>query len=258
MLTEIRTIAHDAGATILRYYQAGDLAVESKSDGTPVTDADREADRQIRDALRNLDASIPCISEEGEIPPYEARRDWQRFWLVDPLDGTKEFVRGTDEFTVNIALIDGGIPVLGVVYVPALDVMYFAEAGRGTWKQQGPQEPQQIISTFPDPAGELIIAESRSHPSPKMESFLQNYRVKARIAAGSSLKFCLLAEGTADIYPRLGPTMEWDVAAGDCVYRHSKRDGAHPMSLRYNTPLLRHNGFVAGLEPGTFALPTPS
>ena len=258
MLTEIRTIAHDAGATILRYYQAGDLAVESKSDGTPVTDADREADRQIRDALRNLDASIPCISEEGEIPPYEARRDWQRFWLVDPLDGTKEFVRGTDEFTVNIALIDGGIPVLGVVYVPALNVMYFAEAGRGTWKQQGPQEPQQIISTFPDPTAELIIAESRSHPSPRMEAFLQNYRVKARIAAGSSLKFCLLAEGTADIYPRLGQTMEWDVAAGDCVYRHSKRDGAHPMPLRYNTPLLRHDGFVVGLEPGTFALPTPS
>ena len=258
MLTEIRTIAHDAGATILRYYQAGDLAVESKSDGTPVTDADREADRQIRDALRNLDASIPCISEEGEIPPYEARHDWQRFWLVDPLDGTKEFVRGTDEFTVNIALIDGGIPVLGVVYVPALDVMYFAEAGRGTWKQQGPQEPQQIISTFPDPTAELIVAESRSHPSPRMEAFLQNYRVKARIAAGSSLKFCLLAEGTADIYPRLGPTMEWDVAAGDCVYRHSKRDGAHPMPLRYNTPLLRHDGFVVGLEPGTFALPTPS
>jgi len=258
MLTEIRTIAHDAGATILRYYQAGDLAVESKSDGTPVTDADREADRQIRDALRNLDASIPCISEEGEIPPYEARRDWQRFWLVDPLDGTKEFVRGTDEFTVNIALIDGGIPVLGVVYVPALDVMYFAEARRGTWKQQGAQEPQQIISTFPDPTAELIIAESRSHPSPRMEAFLQNYRVKARIAAGSSLKFCLLAEGTADIYPRLGPTMEWDVAAGDCVYRHSKRDGAHPMPLRYNTPLLRYDGFVVGLEPGTFALPTPS
>ncbi len=151
-----------------------------------------------------------------------------------------------------------GIPVLGVVYVPPLDVMYFAEAGRGTWKQQNGQEPQRIVSTFPDPAAELIVAESRSHPSPRMEAFLKNYRVKARIAAGSSLKFGLLAEGTADIYPRLGPTMEWDVAAGDCVYRHSKRDGAHPMSLRYNTPLLRHDGFVAGLEPGTFKLPTSS
>ncbi len=258
MLTEIRTIARDAGATILRYYTVGDLAVESKSDGTPVTDADREADHQIRDALRALDPSIPCISEEFDIPPYEVRRDWQRFWLVDPLDGTKEFVRGTDEFTVNIALIDCGIPVLGVVYVPPLDVMYFAEAGRGTWKQAEGKEPQQIVSTFPDPAGELIVAESRSHPSPKMEAFLRNYRVKARITAGSSLKFGLLAEGTADIYPRLGPTMEWDVAAGDCVYRHSKRDGAHPMSLRYNAPLLRHDGFVAGLEPGTFELPTSS
>ena len=132
MLTEIRTIARDAGVTILRYYKAGDLAVEAKSDGTPVTDADREADHQIRDALLALDRSIPCISEEHDIPAYEVRRDWPRFWLVDPLDGTKEFVRGTDEFTVNIALIDGGIPVLGVVYVPPLNVMYFAEAGRGT------------------------------------------------------------------------------------------------------------------------------
>ena len=258
MLTEIRTIARDAGVTILRYYKAGDLAVEAKSDGTPVTDADREADHQIRDALLALDRSIPCISEEHDIPAYEVRRDWPRFWLVDPLDGTKEFVRGTDEFTVNIALIDGGIPVLGVVYVPPLDVMYFAEAGRGTWKQKGGREPRQIFSTFPDPASELVVAESRSHPSPKMEAFLRDYRVKARIAAGSSLKFGLLAEGTADIYPRLGPTMEWDVAAGDCVYRHSKRDGTHPMSLRYNTPLLRHDGFVVGLVPGTFELPTSS
>jgi 3'(2'), 5'-bisphosphate nucleotidase len=258
MLSDICTIARDAGATILRYYKSGDLSVDAKVDGTPVTVADREADGQIRQALEQLDGSIPCISEESAVPPYETRRDWRRFWLVDPLDGTKEFVRGTDEFTVNIALIDNGIPVLGVVYVPPLNAMYYAEAGRGTWKQVGGAAPEQLYSAFPDPTGELIVAESRSHPSPHMEEFLKDYRVKARVAAGSSLKFCLLAEGSADIYPRLGRTMEWDVAAGDCVYRHSKRDGAHPVSLRYNTPLLRHDGFVIGLEPGTFALPTSS
>ena len=255
MLSEIRTMARDAGATILRYYKARDLDVDAKLDGTPVTQADRDADRQIRGALHELDDTIPCISEEAEIPPFEVRRDWRRFWLVDPLDGTKEFVKGTDEFTVNIALIDGGVPVLGVVYVPPLGVMYFAEAGRGTWKQADGQEPERLISTFPDPRAELTVAESRSHPSPQMEAFLKPYRVRARIAAGSSLKFGLLAEGKADIYPRLGPTMEWDVAAGDCVYRHSKQNGAHPMSLRYNSPLLRHDGFVVGLEPGTFEMP---
>lgn len=256
MLRTIREIAREAGSTILKHYRQKTVFVDAKPDGSPVTEADRAADQQIRDALSELDRSIPCISEEGEIPDFSLRRTWRRFWLVDPLDGTKEFVKGTDEFTVNIALIDDGLPAMGVVYAPALNVLYFAESGRGTWKQTLDQDPQRLVSTFPDPAGELTVAESRSHPSPKMEAFLNSYRIKARIAAGSSLKFCLLAEGTADIYPRLGPTMEWDVAAGDCVYRNSKLRGWHPVALRYNTPLLRHDAFVIGLEPGTFTLPT--
>ena len=256
MLRRIREVARDAGATILTYYNHGGGGVETKADGSPVTAADREADQQIRDALLTLDRSIPCISEEGEIPEFDARRDWRRFWLVDPLDGTKEFVRGTNEFTVNIALIDDGIPILGVVYAPALDVMYYADADGGTWKQGPGSDPTRLVSRFPDPAGELVVAESRSHPSPRLEAFLKSYRVKARIAAGSSLKFGLVAEGTADIYPRLGPTMEWDVAAGDCIYRYSRQSGSHPVALRYNTPLLRNDGFVIGLEPGTFELPS--
>ncbi len=133
-------------------------------------------------------------------------------------------------------MIDGGIPVLGVVYAPALGVIYSAESGGGTWKQDPDGTSRRLVSTFPNPTNALTVAESRSHPSPAMEALLKPYRIKARIAAGSSLKFELLAEGTADIYPGLGPTMEWDVAAGDCVYRFSRLHGSHPVELRYDTP----------------------
>lgn len=244
-LDRLGRIARDAGALILA--QAADVAsAELKADRTPITEADRAAHRSILAALKAWDPGVPVISEEGEMPAYETRRDWPRFWLVDPLDGTREFLAGTGEYTVNVALIEGEAPVLGVVFAPAMDLMYFAGRGLGAWKQDGAAAPVRVHST-PAPEGlPLIIAESRSHPSAELEAFLATVPVKRRVQAGSSLKFCWVAEGKADLYPRFGPTMEWDTAAGDCVYRQSGRDEERSSPLRYNTPSLRHERFVIG------------
>ena len=255
-LENVTRIALSAGEIIRRHYAAQKSRVGRKQDGSPITDVDLAAQDRICEDLRALDPSIPILSEEGEIPDYSVRKSWHRFWLVDPLDGTKEFLNRTGEFTVNIAMIQGGEPVLGVIYVPVQKVTYFAQTGRGTWKQQDGGLPERLGSRFPNPSQELIVVESQSHPSPALETFLRSYRIKARVKTGSSLKFCLVAEGKADIYPRLGPTMEWDVAAGDCIYRNSASEGQHPVMLRYNKPSLRNDSFVIGLEPGTFVIPT--
>jgi 3'(2'), 5'-bisphosphate nucleotidase len=168
------------------------------------------------------------------------------FWLVDPLDGTKEFIKRNGEFTVNIALIEGTEPVMGVVSAPATGLLYAAGRGLGAWKH-APGHPPERLASVPKPAAvPLVVVESRSHPSPELEAFLETVPVARRVQAGSALKFCLVADGTADIYPRFGPTMEWDSAAGDCVYRQSGRDGERQSSLRYNTPTLRNPPFVIG------------
>ena len=156
-------------------------------------------------------------------PPAAAGSE---FWLVDPLDGTKEFIKKRAEFTVNVALIDNGEPVLGVVDAPALDLLYWAVKGEGAWREAKGGTAERIYSTAPAPGTPLTIVESLSHPSPELEEYLKTIRVGERVKAGSSLKFCWVAEGHADIYPRLGPTMEWDVAAGDCVFRQSGREGS--------------------------------
>lgn len=255
-LTKVAHIALGAGNIIRKHYTNNKPLVAQKSDGSPVTDADLAAQEHICEGLSKIEPSIPIISEEGNIPDYSVRKFWQRFWLVDPLDGTKEFINRTDEFTVNIAMIQDGVPHLGVIYVPVKNVIYFAQAGKGSWKQCQEADPERLYSRFPDPSKELVVVESRSHANPRLETFLASYKVKSRIKAGSSLKFCLVAEGKADIYPRLGPTMEWDVAAGDCIYRNSARTGQHPVMLDYNKPSLRNTGFVIGLAPGTFSFPT--
>jgi len=157
------------------------------------------------------------ISEEGAIAPYEARTRWPRFWLVDPLDGTKEFLQHNGEFTVNIALVEGEAPVLGVVYAPALDLLYVAGRGLGAWKHATGARPIRLASSPPPPGEPLVVVESRSHPSPDLEAFLRTIKVARRVQAGSAIKFCLVADGSADIYPRFGPTMEWDTAAAQCV-----------------------------------------
>ena len=244
-LDRLGRIAREAGAAI-RAHAGAATTPRLKADRTPVTEADRAAHSSILMSLTTWDSGIPAISEEGVIPHYETRRPWRRFWLIDPLDGTKEFLAGTAEYTVNVALIEDGEPAMGVVYAPAMDLLYLAGRGLGAWRQEGAAAPERIYSA-PRPAGApLVIAESRSHPSVELDAFLTTVPVKRRVQTGSSLKFCWVAEGTADLYPRFGPTMEWDTAAGDCVYRQSGREKERSSPLRYNTPSLRHDQFVIG------------
>ena len=255
-LDAVKEIAERAGDAALKLYRSQDAWVEQKADGSPLTEADMASERVIRTGLRELDPSIPYLSEESEPSSYSERRAWDRFWLVDPLDGTKEFIKRTDEFTVNIALIEHGQPVLGVVVAPALDVTYYAARNQGAWKQGRGDAPVAILSRLADPDGPIRVVESASHPSPELETFLDDFQVTERLKIGSSLKFCLLAEGAADLYPRLGPTMEWDVAAGDCIFRHSAEGEPHPSPLVYNKESILNDRFVLGLPPGAYTLPS--
>lgn len=249
MLKEIIATAKRAGEAILEYYN-GDVEVMHKDDDSPLTKADLAAHHIIVDALKTIDPDTPVISEESGIPDYDDRREWTAFWIVDPLDGTKEFIKKNGEFTVNIALIDNGKPVLGVVYVPDKRTTYYATREEGAFKQVGDENPRRIYSKASNADNSLTAVQSRSHGSDSLISQLRGkgLRVTETIPAGSSIKFCLVAEGAADIYPRMGPTMEWDVAAGDCVYRYSAREGAHSSPLTYNKPDLKNSGFLIGLK----------
>ena len=251
----VNEVALRAGEVVLRHYRARDTWVTEKPDGSPLTGVDLAAEAIIRQGLLRLDDTIPYVSEEHELPTYDVRRRWPRYWLVDPLDGTKEFLKRTDEFTVNIAMIEAGEPVLGVVVAPASGLLYYARNGEGAWKRAGDGAPQRLHTTLSDPSAPLRIVESRSHPSPALEAFLARFTIAERVKSGSSLKFCLVADGRADVYARLSPTMEWDVAAGDCVYRNSGHPEPHPGTLRYNKPSLKNGSFVVGLKPGTYRLP---
>ncbi len=241
-------LARAAGrATMIYYDGTTDAGVRHKDDRSPVTLADEVAQGIILEGLHRLDPETPVVSEESEAASSEERRGWRRFWLVDPLDGTKEFIKRRAEFTVNIALIENGEPVLGVVLAPALDLLYWAVKGGGAWRETGAGPAERIHSSAAAPGTPLTVVESLSHPSPELEEYLKTIPVARRVKAGSSLKFCWVAEGRADIYPRLGPTMEWDVAAGDCVYRQSATQGERSSPLTYNKPDLRNTSFVIGL-----------
>jgi 3'(2'), 5'-bisphosphate nucleotidase len=244
----VADLTREAGRATLRYYNdEAPSEVRQKDDRSPVTLADQVAHGILLDGLQKLDPSMPVISEEADAASFEDRRSWRRFWLVDPLDGTKEFIKRRAEFTVNVALIEDGEPVLGVVLAPALDLLYWAVKGEGSWREDRGGPPERIYSNEPEPGTPLTVVESLSHPSPELEDYLRTIPVARRVKAGSSLKFCWVAEGKADIYPRLGPTMEWDVAAGDCVYRQSGRNGERRSPLTYNKPDLRNPSFVIGL-----------
>jgi 3'(2'), 5'-bisphosphate nucleotidase len=244
----ISDLAREAGRATLPFYD-GVLGanVREKEDRSPVTLADEAAHEILVSGLREIDSDTPVISEEAEAASADDRRSWRRFWLVDPLDGTKEFLKRRAEFTVNVALIEDGEPVLGVVLAPALDLLYWAVKGEGAWREETGKPAERIYSTPAAPGTPLTVVESLSHPSPELEEYLKTISVARRVKAGSSLKFCWVAEGRADIYPRLGPTMEWDVAAGDCVYRQSGRNGERTSPLTYNKPDLRNPSFVIGL-----------
>jgi 3'(2'), 5'-bisphosphate nucleotidase len=246
--SSVTNLARKAGLATMTYYNgAVPAVVREKQDRSPVTLADEVAHGIIVEGLRRIVPVLPIVSEEAEAASFETRSGWRRFWLVDPLDGTKEFIKQRAEFTVNIALIEHGEPVLGVVFAPALDLLYWAVKGRGAWREEKGGPPERIYSHAPAAGTPLTVVESLSHPSPQLEEYLRTIPVARRVKAGSSLKFCWVAEGRADIYPRLGPTMEWDVAAGDCVYRQSGRDGERMSPLTYNKPELRNASFVIGL-----------
>jgi 3'(2'), 5'-bisphosphate nucleotidase len=241
-------LAREAGSATMTYYDGADVAgLRQKEDRSPVTLADEVAHDILVQGLHRIDPDTPVISEEAEAASFEIRRGWNRFWLVDPLDGTKEFIKRRAEFTVNVALIEDGEPVFGVVLAPALDLLYWAAKSEGAWREEKSGPPERIYSRPLEPGTPLTVVESLSHPSAELEEYLKTIPVARRVKAGSSLKFCWVAEGRADVYPRLGPTMEWDVAAGDCVYRQSGRGGERTSPLTYNKPDLRNTSFVIGL-----------
>lgn len=227
-------IARDAGAAIMEVY-AQDFDVESKADSSPLTAADMAAHRIICAALAALTPDIPVLSEESATIDWTTRRGWSRYWLVDPLDGTREFVKKNGEFTVNIALIDGDASVMGIVYAPALDYMVHAERGVGAFVRDGASDIA-LMTQQPAPTP-LRVAASRSHLGARTAAALEKMGATERIGMGSSLKFCRIAEGRMDVYPRFGPTSEWDTAAAQCVLEAAggvvlTLDGA---ALRYNT-----------------------
>lgn len=207
--------------------------------------------------LQVLTPHLPILSEESRETLYRERSNWPLFWLVDPLDGTKEFIKRNGEFTVNIALIQGHEPVLGVVHAPALDTTYSAAKGYGAFKGDGLADPSRITTSDPD--GKVRVVVSRSHAGPETENFLERLRERIElefVSIGSSLKLCLIAEGRAHLYPRLGPTMEWDTAAAHCVVESAGgfvKEKGSGKPLRYNKRELRNPHFLAG-NPETLPL----
>lgn len=240
-------ISVEAGNEILKYYQE-EIKVEKKEDDSPLTKADLASHHVIVDALKQLTPDTPIISEESGVPEYEQRKEWSRYWLVDPLDGTKEFIKKNGEFTVNIALVEQNKPVLGIVYVPAKKVTYVGQKSIGSFKIDKDGIRSEILSTIPKKGQQVTIVSSRSHGSSNTEERVKEmgFNVKKSIPAGSSLKFCLVAEGLADLYPRFGPTMEWDTGAGDAVFRYSGEDGERFSPLEYNKPSMKNGEFVIG------------
>ena len=214
LLPDVVAIATEAGRAIMEIYD-GDFAVELKDDRTPLTAADRAAHAVILAGLGRLAASLPVLSEESAASEHAGRHRWQRFWLVDPLDGTREFIKRNGEFTVNIALIEGHRPVAGVVGAPAIGRTYFGAVGHGAFRQ-GTDGTRPIAVRRPA-AAPLRVVGSRSHGNPELDDFLATLGPYELKPMGSSLKICLVAEGEADLYPRLGPTSEWDTAAAEAV-----------------------------------------
>ncbi len=233
LLEEIKVLSKLAGEKIMEIYGT-DFDVEHKDDKTPLTEADMAAHNTIVAGLAKLTPNLPILSEESSKIPYSERSQWQTYWLVDPLDGTREFIKRNGEFTVNIALIDNQRPVLGVVYVPVTGVCYFAANGEGAFKQQPGQAPE-TIQTRVCPKDRLIVAGSRSHAGDTLKKFIEALNVEVELVSiGSSLKTCLVAEGKADIYPRFGPTSEWDTGAAQCVVEQA---GGHLTDTENLSPL---------------------
>ena len=247
-----------AGEKIMEVYASDDFGVVKKDDFSPLTKADREAHLQISNILEST--QIPVLSEEGIHLAYAERVLWKTFWLVDPLDGTKEFINRNDEFTVNIALIHESHPIAGVIYIPVSKELYVGIVGSGAWKIVNP-EPDCTVDQISQhgiklPKGnkntEYTVIASRSHLNAETDAFVENLKKNHQeikiIRKGSSIKFCMIAEGTADIFPRFGPTMEWDSAAGHAIVKAAGKNVFHTdqqTEIRYNKENLLNPHFIA-------------
>ncbi|MFW5750665.1 MAG: 3'(2'),5'-bisphosphate nucleotidase CysQ [Planctomycetota bacterium] len=250
-LESVTAIAHAAGQRIAEIYATHTGAHQTKADDSPLTTADLASHTLICKQLDTLDPAIPVLSEESAAIPHAQRVDWQRFWLVDPLDGTKEFLKRNGEFTVNIALIDHGMPVLGVVHAPMLARSYIGgpDGARRVDGVGSAASARSIHVRAHRPGEPWQVVASRSHRNAETEAYLAGLGAHECVAMGSSLKLCLVAEGAAHIYPRLGPTMEWDTAAAHAVVR-AAGGSVHDLDgreLRYNKPDLHNPHFI--VEP---------
>ncbi len=243
-IQKIRDIALEAGRLIMHIYEK-DFSIEYKDDNSPLTEADTKSNELICDRLKSFYPKIPIMSEESKQVAYEIRKYWDCYWCIDPIDGTKEFIKKNGEFTVNIALICKGEPVLGVVYAPALQELYSAKKGEGGYKN----EQRLPLCANDNPKQKLSVVASKSHLSSETQAFIDSLDAKEieQVSKGSSLKLCMVAEGSADIYPRLAPTMEWDTAAADAIVRESGKmtyqfESQEP--LMYNKENLLNPWFV--------------
>jgi 3'(2'), 5'-bisphosphate nucleotidase len=225
-LTKLRdkvvTIAIEAGNIMLEIYKKDFVQIKSKKDFSPLTEADTKVNIFIKNQLENLNFNFPIISEELLLEPFSSRSKWVHYWIIDPLDGTKEFIKKNGEFTINIALINNRLPVIGVVYAPALKDLYFASKNSGAFKRNFVNNQNIQIKVKKTYQNILVVANSRSHQSEQFDEFVSYLKEKNKFnisikLLGSSLKICQIAEGLVDIYPRLGPTSEWDIAAAHCV-----------------------------------------
>ncbi len=246
-INKIIELSKQASRAILEIYNSADFNVEHKDDNSPLTLADKKSHEIISRGLLELYPEIPIISEEGKDIPFEDRKSWNTFFLVDPLDGTKEFIKRNGEFTVNIALIENGKPALGVIHVPITNETYYGTIENGAFKIDSAGEVNKITVSPKSIEEELNVVQSRSHSGDEENQFYSNYKIKERLSKGSSLKICLVAEGKAEIYYRGGPTWEWDTAAGHAILMGA---GGHfvnkdKSNLVYNKEILKHFGFIA-------------
>ncbi|HYG06564.1 MAG TPA: 3'(2'),5'-bisphosphate nucleotidase CysQ [Stenotrophomonas sp.] len=245
-------IAQAAGAAIMTVYRDG-FSVQTKDDASPLTQADLAANRVIVDGLSRLTPDIPVLSEESAQVPWEQRRGWTRYWLVDPLDGTREFIKRNGEFSVNIALIEAGVAVFGVIQAPVDGRVWHAWRGHGAYRRDADSSNELRLQVRAPASAPLRVAASRSHRGERTEALLARMGAVDVIAQGSSLKFCRIADGELDVYPRFGPTSEWDTAAGQCVLEAAggcvlAADSGEP--FRYNQRQTLLNGdFVALGDP---------
>lgn len=238
LVNRVVQLARKAGYAVLDIYNSSDFDVKYKTDSSPLTKADSSSHKVIVEGLAEI-CSAPILSEEGERIDYTTRSGWQRYWLIDPLDGTKEFIKRNGEFTINIALIEKGMPKLGVVYAPAKDLMYYGVHGGRAYKMTngGLTSVEIHPSTPPKASARWRIVGSRSHESIGFKAFVAKFSCFETVTLGSSLKLCLVADGSADVYPRLGPTCEWDTAAAQAVVEAAGGmvvDAETLQPLRYN------------------------